>query len=331
MAICRICDNTELNKTHSFQEMMYGTGESFDYIECGHCGCLQIHTVPSRLEGYYPPNYYAHKLHATLKDPAIIAFFKRQRTSAGLGLWSFLNAVVGFFYRSPAYMDWLKMARVRLDDPILDVGCGAGELLVRLSKDGFTNLTGIEPYISEDVIYPNGVRVLRRCLEQIDGPFGFVMLHHCFEHMADPLQALRQVHRLLSPGKLALVRVPVARCFAWDHYGPYWVQLDAPRHLFLHTPSSMAILAKKAGFRIVSTVFDSDAFQFWGSEQYQMGIALRDPRSFAEGRNPSLFTKRQIRQFNAEARKLNRKNKGDQACFYLLRPGKGDGEVERKQ
>lgn len=331
MTACRICSNTELNKTHSIREMMYGNGQSFDYIECSRCGCLQIHAVPSCLEAYYPSDYYAHQLRVTLKDPAVLAFLKRQRTGASLGPRNFLNAAVGFFYRPPGYMDWLKMAGVRLDDPILDVGCGAGELLVRLSKDGFSNLTGVEPYIREEVIYPNGVSVLRRTMDQIHGPFGFVMLHHCFEHMADPLQALREVHRLLLPGKVALVRVPVAGSFAWEHYGPYWVQLDAPRHLFLHTPSSMAILAKKAGFRIVSTVFDSDAFQFWGSEQYQMGIALRDPRSFAEGRNPSLFTKRQIRQFNAEARKLNRKNKGDQACFYLLRPGKGDGEVERNQ
>ena len=39
---------------------------------------------------------------------------------------------------------------------ILDIGCGVGTLLVRLKEFGFSDLIGIDPFISADIIYPNG-------------------------------------------------------------------------------------------------------------------------------------------------------------------------------
>jgi hypothetical protein len=44
------------------------------------------------------------------------------------------------------------------------------------------------------------------------------------------------------------------------------VQLDCPRHLAIHTSRSMEQAAGLAGLTIAKTVYDSSAFQFWGSE-----------------------------------------------------------------
>lgn len=60
--ICKICGNTKDNKVFKAKEMMFGTGDCFDYIECSNCGCLQISQVPDNLGDYYPKNYSSHNL-----------------------------------------------------------------------------------------------------------------------------------------------------------------------------------------------------------------------------------------------------------------------------
>jgi len=182
---------------------------------------------------------------------------------------------------------------------------------------GFTNLTGVDPYIPGDIAYPGGVRVLRRSLSEMDGAFRFVLFNHSFEHIPDPSQALRETHRILDPGGTVLIRIPVAACHAWRHYGTNWVQLDAPRHFFLHTERSIRILAKQAGFDLVDARWDSTEFQFWGSEQYVRGIPLHDPRSYYISRKSSIFSRRQIADFKIEAKRLNDRRDGDAAAFYL--------------
>src|SRR5690606_13797018 len=166
---------------------------------------------------------------------------------------------------------------------------------------------------------PGGLRLLRRGIEEMEGEaeFDLVMLHHSFEHMPDPAETLRHVHRLLKPGRAALVRIPVADSWAWRHYGADWVQLDAPRHLFLHTRRSIALLAARAGLEVERVVHDSTAFQFWGSEQYREGIPLRHARSYARNPSGSAFTAAEIREFEQRAAELNARGEGDQAAFYL--------------
>lgn len=120
------------------------------------------------------------------------------------------------------------------------------------------------------------------------------------------------------PGYL-LCRIPIVDCHAWRTYGVNWFALDAPRHLHLHTERSMALLAREHGFAEPVVGYDSGAHQFWGSEQYQRGIHHRSPESHEENPRGSLFSRRQIREYERRSRQLNRKRDGDAACFYLQR------------
>lgn len=98
------------------------------------------------------------------------------------------------------------------------------------------------------------------------------MFHHSFEHISDPLEALETVRSLLAPNGRCLIRVPVVS-WARNEYGANWVQIDAPRHFFLHTEKSMEILAEKVGLEITRVEYDSTEFQFWGSELSKRGAA----------------------------------------------------------
>jgi hypothetical protein len=93
------------------------------------------------------------------------------------------------------------------------------------------------------------------------------------------------------------------------------VQLDAPRHLSVPTEAATRAAAAAAGLRVGRAWRDSDAIQFWGSEQYRLGIPLEDPRSVMHGGHP--FTAGQLRGWAARARALNRAGEGDSGCFVL--------------
>jgi SAM-dependent methyltransferase len=315
---CRVCDNTKNNRLFVAREMMFGFRDRFDYSECSRCGCLQIAKIPPNLSKYYVSQDYFSFSPPALEKSSLRRYLKHKRASHALGLKkSIVGSLLVRWPGVPDLISFLKPLGLRFDQPILDVGCGSGRGLLEMHYAGFSNLTGIDSYIKDDIYYPGGVVVLKRTLDEVHSNYDLVMLHHTFEHVPDPLGTLQDIHRLLNKGRFALLRLPVAQSYAWRVYGTDWVQLDAPRHLFLHTEKSIRLLAQRAGFEVTSVVYDSTDFQFWGSEQYKRDIPLRAKESYRENPGRSIFTKVELRTFRAKAKVLNEKGEGDQACFYL--------------
>jgi SAM-dependent methyltransferase len=322
MPECRVCANAEGNRTFMAREMMFGLGDSFEYFECAACGCVQIGAVPPDLARFYPEGYYSyHTVGGQPEGNGLHGYVRRQlfrlKASRSPGVRSLSTRLFG----PNIVADWVIPASVRTNQAVLDVGCGAGRELLLMAQYGFTDLTGVDKYIPSSFTYPNGVRVRKCDLADVAEQYDFVTLHHCFEHMPNPREALGHVHRVLRPNRYALVRIPLAGSHAWRTYGADWVQLDAPRHLYLHTVKSLNILAEQAGFRVTQVVYDSTEFQLWGSEQYRRGITLSDERSHWGGNRGEVFSAVEMAAFRAQAEDLNRRGDGDQACFYLLKSG----------
>lgn len=327
MSACGICHNALGNQHHLVPEMMFGMREKFQYLECGSCGCLQISEIPTDLARYYPDNFYSFKAAPPSKPHPIEAFLRRQRMglllrgnrSLGMFLSKILRKTFGTEIPECYYNDWFRRVNLSPDAKILDVGCGAGTLLLNLSLEGFTHLTGIDPFIEKDLFYENGVKVFKKHLDELDGEFDFIMLNHSFEHMPQPLATLKEIHRLLKPGSYALIRMPVASSYAWHKYGVNWVAIDAPRHLYIHSVKSVQLLAEQAGLTLKQTFFDSHAYQFWASEQIVHNIAVMEENSYAVNPEASIFSEQQIQDFAIQSGELNRKEEGDAAGFYLYK------------
>jgi 2-polyprenyl-3-methyl-5-hydroxy-6-metoxy-1,4-benzoquinol methylase len=315
---CAVCVNDKGNAIHRASEKMFGTDGEFEYLECARCGSLQLRTIPRDLSRYYPAEYYAFGQARPINGSALNTLLRRLRSEVVLRGGSRLARLTVRAARPPDWWGWLA-TRVTTRSVILDLGCGAGYLLLELQKQGFRNLIGADAFISGPIRYSSGITVYKELPKGLSAAFDFVLLNHSFEHMEDSESVLERLSQLLRPSGGVLIRMPVADSFAWRTYGTNWVQLDAPRHLVVHTNRSMEMLASRSGFRIVEVTYDSTAFQFWGSEQYCRGIALRDERSYAENPERSIFSSEQIREFDRRAEELNANGEGDQAAFLLRR------------
>ena len=323
MLVCQACAAAGGHRIFVAREMMFGLRDEFDYFECSECGCVQMSGPPPDLSKYYPHDYYSFQPRDPADAPRAAGrkerFVVRRLTSHHLGRGGVLGRWLVKRHPSNVPPYWLmkKGLGLGLGSKILDVGTGRGELLVELRALGFRRLTGVDPFIASDVSHGRGVKVLKATLDEVRGEFDFVMLHHSFEHMPRPASVLERLHTLVRRGRYVLLRIPLAGTYAWREYGADWVNLDAPRHLCLHTPRSVRILAARAGFEVDEVIYDSTGLQFAGSEQYRRDIPLYDPRSVYVNPEKSIFAPGQLESFEERAAELNEQGDGDMACFYL--------------
>ena len=296
---------------------MYGTREPFDYSMCPRCGTLHLLNPPIAWGRYYPDDsYYSMQLNGfqdvsttSLRRLAFVEFLLRMPRipSGGYSL-----------RRTPQWARWFRGLGLRRDSLILDVGCGAGRLLHLMAADGFTRLRGVDPFVDASYSYRNGVKILRGEISDIEDRFDLVMFNHSFEHMDDPSEVLEIVGRIVKPGGAVLIRIPVADSWAFREYGADWIGLDAPRHQYIFTSTSLQLLAERRGYRIADVFFDSTGLQFWGSELYRQDSPL-----FPAGDLSHPADRFDAVQMNAFARRsmaLNAQGEGDQAGFILRRP-----------
>ena len=285
--------------------MMFGSGESFDYLECGACASLRISEIPHDLGHYYPAGYYSFERPHIERRLKLAALRLRTR------LWLTSSPALrrpGWPWMPSQLPSWLE--DLGLDDPILDVGSGGGAELAFLYRWGFRNLLGVDPYLDVDIEVRRGFRLQRAELTAVSGTFGLITLNHSLEHVPHPVETLVQVRERLAPHGRVVVSTPVMGKAAWREFGVGWIQLDPPRHLTIFTESGMAAAAAKAGLEVSDIQYNSKAFQFWGSELAKRSIPL------VTGPDTT-FSSDEMLDFSYRAKMLNRRNDGDQAAFLL--------------
>lgn len=308
-ARCKVCGATTWRRTLVARERQFGLPGAFAYGECGACDSLQLLHPPESPGDYYPAGYYSFE---DGDERGVVARLKAASAASAVTGRGVIGRLLGALQPPPAagMAHWLARAGVSHDSPILDVGCGSGALLRTLDRAGYRDLTGVDPFLDRDRA-AGRVRLLRRTVEDTDGTFALVMMHHALEHVPEPADTLRALRARVAPGGHCLVRLPVAGSVALRRYGDRWVQLDAPRHVVIPSADGLVALAARCGLELVERRYDSTAIQFWGSELY-----VRDVPLSSGGARLSWLGKQRGR---LRAARANARGEGDQAAF-LFRP-----------
>lgn len=137
---------------------------------------------------------------------------------------------------------------------LLEVGCGSGETLKRMSDLGWC-VEGVD--VDSNGVrnaQTKGLKVHLGSLEQQgypDNTFDVIAMNHVIEHVHEPLVLLQECRRILKPGGKMVVVTPNITSWVHQLYRSNWLHLDPPRHLHLFTMASLTSVAGHADFKSI--------------------------------------------------------------------------------
>jgi SAM-dependent methyltransferase len=241
----------------------------WDLYRCGECGCAFLDPRPTRQTvALAYGNYYEHAADALAAAPTPGAGrhgWRRLRRAIRNG---YLNARFGYGL-APAsrlgrlLVPLLPRQRQKADEHVrhlsmrpgrprlLDVGCGEGEFVAEMARLGW-DAEGIDP--TADAVHAargRGARVGRGDLTDValdEAAFDAITFRLVFEHIPDPVGALRACHRALKAGGIVWIAAPSLDSDASRLFGDAWIFLEPPRHAVIYTPASLGRLLRRCGF-----------------------------------------------------------------------------------
>ncbi|MCP5055840.1 MAG: class I SAM-dependent methyltransferase [bacterium] len=150
---------------------------------------------------------------------------------------------------------WHRNVRVEPGMDLLDYGSGAG-LFLLVCKELGANAMGVDLYDeSVERLRARGVEMFLGTLHDFveanpDRRFDLITSSHVFEHLHDPVEALRLLGGLLKPGGRIHLAVPNAGSWGYRSLRGKWHATDLPRHLHQFTPKSMRELVQRSGLTL---------------------------------------------------------------------------------
>ena len=142
---------------------------------------------------------------------------------------------------------------------VLDVGCGAGRLSLMCAGLS-SSVHGIDMSVNAVELARAGAKatgLYNVSFEAADvsrlpdGPFDLVLLSEVIEHLSDPLETLRRIHRRLNPGGSLVVSCPSFvnfRGYLWMVLQETFQLLMSPSDLRQVYPADIEKWCREAGF-----------------------------------------------------------------------------------
>lgn len=167
---------------------------------------------------------------------------------------------------------------------LLDIGAGDGAFLAAARDDGWVG-TGVE--IGEAPRAAAAARgvTLHADLEAAaaDGPFDAVTAWHSLEHIREAPALLRRVRGLMAPGAALVVAVPNAFGAQARLFGPRWLHLDVPRHVYHFGDRALTRLLESCGFTVVAREHQEFEYDVMSFIQSALNYVFPEPNVLFEG------------------------------------------------
>lgn len=235
---CPACHAARLSNLHYVQSSRFiKRGSALLFVTgCDHCGLIFVNPPPSAAElaaTYAEHGKWNAKKHAIDHRPEESGHLKSVKDVGLDPARSNVHSAVVYARQRFGTTEGLK---------VLDFGCGEGELLDKLAAFGFATY-GLDPASHNFVTAHTMLTALPST-----PTFDVIVAKHVLEHLANPLDTLRDLRACLKTGGLFLVATPTLD--GLEHHG----QLDYclnQTHLVGYTRRSLSALLALAGFQTV--------------------------------------------------------------------------------
>jgi 2-polyprenyl-3-methyl-5-hydroxy-6-metoxy-1,4-benzoquinol methylase len=305
---CSLCGAQGNILYNNLEDRLFGAWGKWVFKKCPdpQCGLVWLDPMPTEEDiGKAYQTYYTHADPAIpQKPPKIILqrFTRSIRNSYLAWKYGYQKEKVGFFQRllwPLAYFSlngrvWLDSKVMYLQAPykgrLLEIGAGSGEQLKESVEFGW-DAEGVDNDSGAvENALKKGLRIRCGTIEAqkyANNSFKVIIMNHVIEHIYDPLQLLRECHRILQPGGKLVIITPNSLSMGHRMFKSSWFPLDPPRHLRIYSLLSLTQFFKKNGFQITSsftTIRNANGI-FWSSRSIQQsgtctmnavpGIAIR--------------------------------------------------------
>lgn len=156
---------------------------------------------------------------------------------------------------------------------LLDIGAGTGDFILKAKNRGW-NVQGVEPNPVACVkAKKKGVSLKNNLSEVSKSKFDMITLWHVLEHLPNLDEQIKSITSLLNDKGTIIIAVPNFKSYDAIKYKNFWAAFDVPRHLWHFSRTSISLLFKNYGFKVVSTkpmLFDSYYVSLL-SEKYKTG------------------------------------------------------------
>lgn len=263
---CYLCGVQGTSLYEGLKDRLFGAPGKWNLKKCQNpeCGLLWLDPMPVEEDiGKAYQNYYTHQdtIHISNTWPRRAyrsveegyLGHKYGYKAESLTKWKHLLGIL--IYLHPARrsgLDFKVMCQpIQHGGLLLDIGCGSGSMLKLMQSLGCcVEGVDIDPLAVENA-KSKGLKVRLGKIEDLmypDNHFDVITMSHIIEHVQDPLQLLRECHRILKLSGHLIVVTPNSESLGHRIFKINWRELDPPRHLHIFTPSSLHQLAKRAGF-----------------------------------------------------------------------------------
>ncbi len=138
---------------------------------------------------------------------------------------------------------------------LLDVGCGNGQFITRMRSFGW-KVSGIDPDPAA-VSYgqSQGLNIQTGTIADLPETecYDVITLSHVVEHVADPVDLLRECAKRLRAGVGRLIiTTPNINSLGHWWFGKYWRGLEVPRHFIVFSPPGLRNCVERAGLNLES-------------------------------------------------------------------------------
>jgi 2-polyprenyl-3-methyl-5-hydroxy-6-metoxy-1,4-benzoquinol methylase len=166
---------------------------------------------------------------------------------------------------------------------LLEIGPGEGAF-ARAAQDAGFDVTAIEmdSRLCEHLRAVAGIGAINSAFPEEVVPTlpasKAIVLRHVIEHLPRPWEVLAEAAANLEPGGVLAIAAPNPRSLQFGLLRRRWAHLDAPRHLFLIPPETLARRCSQLGLRLRSTTTADPDGRHWNRFGWEYALR-RSPRS----------------------------------------------------